>query len=147
MRTRLRPTVLALATLTFVLAACSESTTAPEVEVELPPEVVLVRATEVAGFDDTQYKVTCRATLEGASACPVVRWNGVDYIGLSYRDNRFSMAIHAFDASGALLGAREYTGARYLADVLLDAAARTATLVGQEGQTITVSWDELQTLR
>lgn len=85
-----------------------------------------------------------------ASRCqrlPNVRWNGGDYVGLSYRDNRVSMAIQAFAPGGALLGVCEYTGARYLEDVLLNAAARTATLVGQAGQTIIVSWDELQALR
>ena len=74
MRIGLRPTA-------FALAACSESTTAPEAEVELPPDVVLVRATEVTGFDTTQYTVTCRAKLHGASACPTSAGTAATMLG------------------------------------------------------------------
>ena len=144
MRTSPRPALALLLLLSSTFAGCSESTTAPQAEAV--PEVVLVPVREIAGFDTTEHKVSCFAVLDGGSACPVVRWEGVDYVGLSFRDNRFSMAIYAFGAGGSVLGVREHTGARYLEAAILDDVARTVTFVGQAARTISLGWDELKSI-
>jgi hypothetical protein len=136
------PAVLFL--LCSTLAACSESATAPQPEAV--PEVVLIPVADISGFDTDEHKVSCFALLDGGSACPVVRWDGVDYVGLSFRDNRFSMAIYAFGAGGSVLGFREHTGARYLEAAILDDVARTVTFVGQGANTIALTWDELKSI-
>lgn len=146
-----RSRLAVLIPLALSLQACSDSVTAPaepedEPVPEAVPTVVLIPSASISGFDADLFTVSCRATLDGAGACPIVRWDGVDYVGLSYRDNRVSLAVHAFGAGGAVLGVGEFPGTRYLEDAVIDTIARTASLVGQGSTTITASWDELRAL-
>ena len=139
-----------LSLLAATAAACSTSSNAlaPEVDDEdgapPPPSLIEIAPAELPAFDGDLYKSTCQTD---SGACPVVRWNGVDYVALSYRDNRLSFAIHAFDASGTVMGVREETGARYLAAVQMDAEARTVTFVGQAERSVTLTWDALEAIR
>jgi hypothetical protein len=73
--------------------------------------------------------------------------NGVDYVALSYRDNRFSFAIHAFAADGTLRGLREEVGARYLSAIQIDGEARVVAFVGQAERSVLLGWDSLQQIR
>jgi hypothetical protein len=68
-------------------------------------------------------------------------------VALSYRDNRLSLAIHAFETSGTLRGIREETGARYLAAVSVDADARTITFIGQADRSVLLGWETLRQIR
>lgn len=131
-------------------AACASSTTEPEATVQ-PPMVVDLSATAQVAFDENEYKVTCLAVPEDpvqiSTTCPVVRWNGYDYWALSFGDNRSSMAIHAFDASGQLHGVVELVGARYVYAIDIDDVAKTVTFRGQADRTVTMTWDEMEALR
>lgn len=133
---------------TVAIGACTQSTSAiapdPEPEPEDMPAVVEVAAVALPAFDTELYKATCQTT---SGQCPVVRWEGVDYVALSYRDNRFSFALHAFGADGSVRAVRELEGARYIAAVDLDTAARSVRLVGQSDRAVTLSFDDLRALR
>jgi hypothetical protein len=128
--------------------ACTQSSSAlapdPEPAPEEAPSVVEMAAVSVPAFDGDVYKVTCQTS---TGLCPIVRWEGVDYVALSYRDNRFSLALHAFGSTGAVLGVREMVGARYLAAAQVDAATRAVTFVGQADHAVSLSWDDLRALR
>ncbi len=138
---------LALAALVGA-GACTQSSSAlapdPEAEQEELPAIVEVAAVALPTFDRELYKATCQTA---SGQCPVVRWEAVDYVALSYHDNRLSFALHAFGADGSVLGVRELVGARYIASVALDSAARAVTLVGQGERSIVVTFDELRQLR
>lgn len=129
--------------------ACSGSDTAPGNEGSAPAVVQIDTASHPA-FDENLYKVVCM-TGPGATtvapACPVVRWDGVDYWALAYEDNRSSMAILAYDQTGALLNSVEKTGARYVYAIDVDSTAQSVTFHGQADATITMTWAELGQLR
>ncbi len=115
-----------------------------EPEQEAAPTVRLVAPAALPPFATDQYKATCQTT---SGECPVVRWQEVDYVALSFHDNRSSFAVHAFDAAGSTLGVHEAVGARYLADIRVDTEARTVTFVGQAERTVTLTWDALTAIR
>jgi len=142
------PTRAMAAALLFAATACTQSSSAltpdPEPSPEETPSVVEVAAVAVPTFDADVYKVTCQTS---TGLCPVVRWEGVDYVALSYRDNRFSLALHAFGSTGAVLGVREMVGARYLSAAQVDAATRAVTFVGQDAHAVSLTWDDLRALR
>lgn len=132
-------------------AACTSSTNAlgPEEEEETEetppaPAVTLVAPADLPLWDSLQYKSSCQTE---SRACPVVTWQEVDYVALSYLDNRASFAIHAYDAAGALLGVSEGTGARYLSAVRVDTAGRSVTFIGQDAFEVTRSWTQLEAIR
>lgn len=130
-------------------AACTTSSNFLEPEPDEPqpeaaPTVRLVAPGALPPFATELYKATCQTT---SGECPVVRWQEVDYVALSFRDNRSSFAVHAFDAAGSTLGVNEAVGARYLADIRVDAEARTVTFVGQADRTVTLTWDALTAIR
>ena len=149
-RPRSRRAAVALMTLaTAVTTACTESSNnlMPEMEDPTPeeiPTVVSLAPASLPSFDTDTYKATCQTP---SGECPVVRWEGVDYVALSFRDNRSAFAVHAFDAAGATLGVREETGARYLAAVQIDAEARAVVFVGQAERSVTLGWEALRGIR
>ncbi len=92
-------------------------------------------------------KVTCHVrpdVLDSASQCPVLVWNDYTYWALSYRDNRFAMAIVAYDRDGNLIKRFEKDGARYISSVAVDSNTNTVTFIGQASQSITMTWNELR---
>ncbi len=134
----------------FVVAgsACSSPPTSPTPDV---PTVVKVPVASRGAFDTTTYYPGCEvgpgSPVEPSTTCPVVRWDGYDYWAMAYHDNRSSMAIHVFDATGRLLNVVERPGARYLYAIDVDQAAKTVTFHGQTDRTIVMTWDALRALR
>ncbi|WP_226994359.1 hypothetical protein [Myxococcus hansupus] len=91
-------------------------------------------------------KTTCMQgpdSLNRSAVCPVVMVNGLHFWAHSYNDNRFGMALVAYDSSGNVVGIIERTGARYVWDIALDGANQTVILKGQASQTISVRWRDL----
>lgn len=76
--------------------------------------------------------------------CPVVLYNGLTFWPLSYRDNRFSIALVATDASGTVKDVQELAGARYAYKITIDASAQTITVYGQSNQTASTAWANLK---
>lgn len=142
--TRTPVLALCLGLLMAVSACSSSSPAAPEPEEETPPAVVEIAPASLPPYDTELYKTSCQTA---SGACPAVRWQGIDYVALSYRDNRFAFAIHAFDASGGTRGVMEAPGARYAAGIDVDPAARTVTFVGQADQAVTLAWSDLEGIR
>jgi hypothetical protein len=143
-----RPRTLFLLLTALALPACSEESPVQPEPVEPPaPEVAEVPTSELPAIDREIYKYSCPTNADGVRACPVVRWQGIDYAALSFRDNRISFAIHAWDAQGVLRSVQEFQGARYLASVEVDATAETATFTGQAERTVTLTWAELEAMR
>lgn len=136
--------------LLLAVAACTSSTNAlgpdeEEVDETSPaPEVRLVETSALPLWDSEQYKSSCQTETR---ACPVVTWRDVEYLALSYRDNRSAFAIHAYDATGALLGVTEAFGARYLAAIRVDTVNAAVTFVGQADLAVTLGWSELEAIR
>lgn len=139
-----------LLTLALAPAACTSSSNFLEpdpdepVEEVAPPTVRTVAPSDLPAFDTERFKATCQTS---SGACPVVRWKDVDYVALSYRDNRSSFAIHAFDAAGGTVGVAEALGARYVNDARVDVDGRTVTFVGQADRAVTFGWDDLAAIR
>lgn len=134
----------------LALPACSDDSPV-EPEVDEPevsqPTVAEVPVAELPVFDTELYKTSCSTPNSGVRACPVIRWDGVDYVALSFRDNRLSFAIHAWDTAGGLRSVQEFRGARYLAAVEIDTTAETVGFVGQDERTVTLTWAELEAMR
>lgn len=136
--------------LLLAVAACSSSTNAlapenEEIDEPLPaPDVRLVEASALPLWDSEAYKSSCQTETR---ACPVVTWKEVDYLALSFHDNRTAFAIHAYDATGTLLGVSEAFGARYLGAIRVDTANTAVTFVGQADREVTLGWSELEAIR
>ncbi|MEQ9568831.1 MAG: hypothetical protein RLN75_01465 [Longimicrobiales bacterium] len=141
-------TTLPLMLVVAASAACTSSSNFLEPEPEEPeveqPGVRMVARDALPGFATDLYKATCQTS---SGECPVVQWQDVDYVALSFHDNRSAFAIHAFDAAGSTLGVTEAVGARYLNDIVVDVDARTVAFVGQDERTVTLTWDDLATIR
>lgn len=75
--------------------------------------------------------------------CPVLRFNGYTYWAYSYRDNRSSFGIVAYDDAGEIVTQWEATGARYMWQITVDSTAETVTFFGQANRTATLTWAEL----
>ncbi len=76
--------------------------------------------------------------------CPVLKLNGYSYWAYSYNDNRMDMAIIAYDPAGRVAYAWDKAGARYLFQINVNAGNQTVAFVGQGGNTINMSWQELE---
>lgn len=83
------------------------------------------------------------ANLAAAALCPVLKWNGHSYWAYSFADNRNALAIVAYEPKGKQVARWDVTGTRYLNAITVDAAAKTATFVGQNGTKVTRTWDQL----
>jgi hypothetical protein len=102
-------------------------------------------------------KETCLADtgsgVNFSDTCPVIEWRGVTYYAYSYLDNRFSLAIVAYDSSNNVVLNRELTGVRYIHDIQLSQGALqidghgnlvgTATFFGQSDRVGTLNWGDL----
>ena len=91
-------------------------------------------------------KVTCMKgpdALDPCTTCPVIQWCEYTYWAYSYIDNRYGMAIVAYDRGNNMVQEWEKTGARYVYKITVDNAAQTVTFWGQSNNTIVVPWKEL----
>jgi hypothetical protein len=98
---------------------------------------------------DPDVRLSCNVsptTFESSPTCPVIVWGDYTYWVYSFNDNRTSMAVVAYDQSGNAVKRWDFSGARYLVDITVDAGAKTVVLTGQASQTITISWDDLRSL-
>ncbi|OHX10212.1 hypothetical protein [Chromobacterium sphagni] len=85
-------------------------------------------------------------TPDGESAtCNVISYNGLTYWAYSYIDNRVSLNLVAYDASGKVVAQQELPGARYLWKITSDATKQTVTFYGQSNQTVSKNWNQLPT--
>lgn len=82
----------------------------------------------------------------GLSNCPVINWGGYDFFPLDYQDNRYTLAVSAYDASGGFKWTRNYSGYRYASGVSIDSTARTFTYTGVQpsGSSLTIPWSDLE---
>ena len=122
--------------------ACSDSPTEPE-----PAPVVESVAANAHPAVPEGLKATCLVSPESTEAsptCPVVRWLGLTYWAFSHGDNRGSLTVVAYAASGEAIEQWERAGARYLWQITVDATAATVTFQGQDGATVTMGWEELR---
>jgi hypothetical protein len=74
---------------------------------------------------------------------PVVRWDAYIFWPLSYIDNRVSFAVIVTDTSRQVLKQIEAVGARYIAQINVDMAARQVGFTGQAGDVATMSFGDL----
>ena len=88
-------------------------------------------------------KITCNYAAD-ADACPVAVWNGYTYWAYSYKDNRMAFDIAAYDAYGNLAKEWQKSGARYVEDITVDSDYETVTFLGQAGNTVTMTFDEME---
>ncbi|MEC2074424.1 hypothetical protein [Alkalihalophilus marmarensis] len=83
-------------------------------------------------------------TLLPNSNYPVIKSNGYTYWPLSYNDNRYGMAIVAYNHQGELVKVWHKDGARYIVNVNTDPSSNNITLVGQSNRNIILTWKELE---
>lgn len=82
-------------------------------------------------------------TYESSPPAPVLKWNGYTYYAFSYTDNRYSLAIVVYDASGNIVYQWEKAGARYLYRIEIDIVNKLVIFFGQSDTTVVMTWDEL----
>ena len=77
--------------------------------------------------------------------CPVLLYNDLTYWPYSYRDNRFALAIVAYDAAGNIVSEQELTGPRSVWQITVDVDASTVSFYGGENSQnfATLTWLEL----
>ena len=130
----------------FAILGCSGATTAAPVGLQGTPTVVAASWT-TAPAHSADLKVSCTQPDGSASqTCPVISWDGVTFWAFSYADNRSSLAIVAYDATGKALGTLDRPGARYVAQVTIDPSAQTVALQGQAAATVSATWNELRAI-
>jgi hypothetical protein len=91
-------------------------------------------------------KMVCLAdpnTLQFSSTCPVIKTDGYIYWPFSYIDNRYGMAIVAYDQAGRAVRRWDKMGARYIVKIDTDPVTNRLVLVGQSSRCIVVDWNEL----
>ena len=89
--------------------------------------------------------VTCANTPEFtalATKCPVIRYQGMTTWVLSYKDNRWSMALVTFGPDNKIVRNVEKKGARYIVNAVSSPKTQLITLSGQSNKNITVPWSE-----
>ncbi|MEZ4417029.1 MAG: hypothetical protein R3E10_14855 [Gemmatimonadota bacterium] len=135
-------TVLSLTIAVSTLGAC-DSTTEPE---EAQPEIVRLAVETMGAIDANEYWADCPSgpnSLEAGPTCPVIRWNGRNYWPLTRTDNKSTIAFHAFDAQGRLLGVQEFDGARYPYTIEVDLVAETFVIRGQADRFVVVTFAQV----
>ena len=143
------PTSTSPPTPTLPVATPETAETAVPEPTPTPTQDPVVENVEMTNLPDTPYglKVTCLEgtdTLQSSSTCPVIKWDGYTYWAYSHHDNRIAMTIVAYDTAGNVVQQWYRTGARYVVQITVDTAAKTVTFLGQDGQTIVMTWDELR---
>lgn len=140
---------LGLIACSCAVLGCSGATTAapPAAPVGLKGTPAVVAASwTTAPAHSVDLKVTCAQPGSPSDTCPVISWDGIMFWAFSYADNRSSLAIVAFDATGKALGTLDRPGARYVAQVTIDPSAQTVALQGQAAATVSATWDELRAI-
>lgn len=89
------------------------------------------------------FVLMCLANRSLLAQCPLLRWGDYTYWVYSPINNSSSMAIVAYDPSGAIVQQWVRDGARYVNAITVDADAQTVTFVGQGDLTIRMTWAEL----
>ena len=137
---------LGLIACSLAIVGCSGATTTAPVGLQGTPTVVAASWT-TAPAHSADLKVSCTQS-DGSSSqtCPVISWDGVTFWVFSYADNRSSLAIVAYDATGKALGTLDRPGARYVAQVTIDPSAKTVALQGQAAAVVSATWDELRSI-
>ena len=78
-----------------------------------------------------------------ALKCPVIRYQGMTTWVLSYKDNRWSMALVTYDRDNKIVRNVEKKGARYIVNAVSSPRTQMVTISGQDNKAITVPWSEL----
>ncbi|MBL4705220.1 MAG: LamG domain-containing protein [Flavobacteriales bacterium] len=95
-------------------------------------------------------KYTCLivpSKLDSSNECPVIQWLGYTFWPFSYINNRTSLGIVAYDASGKVAAQWELPGVRYIYSITVNSANKTITFTGQSNQTGTLTWDKLDIIK
>ncbi|MDM8566398.1 hypothetical protein QUF74_12215 [Candidatus Halobeggiatoa sp. HSG11] len=117
----------------------------PVDKVSVKPPVAETLPTTKAPSPPDSLKVTCQYVAD-SSLCPVITWNGYTYWAYSYRDNRVSLNISAYDCKGNLAKQWEKSGTRYIRNITVDDSAKTVSFVGQYPKPVVMNWSELLSL-
>lgn len=147
---RFRASCVAVALVTFAVAACSDDPTGPGEEQADPPEVTFLALSSLPqvptelGLNVSCWNGSDSPGVGTAPDCPVLVWEGYRYWAHSHNDNRGAMTVVAFNEAGALVQTWERPGARYLWQITVDVEAETVTFYGQGNGTIEMSWAELR---
>ncbi|NVO11907.1 MAG: hypothetical protein HXX16_18260, partial [Bacteroidales bacterium] len=111
-----------------------------------PDPVVETRPSTSAPSIPAGMKCACMVDQQSTAInpnCPVIVYKGKTFWAFSYIDNRMSMGIVAYDASGKVCTTWEKPGARYVYKITVDNTAKTVTFWGQANQSVTMTWAEL----
>ncbi len=127
----------------FALAAIAFAST---VEAGTPPPGAAVIANVNAASappPPAGLKVICLVdpnSLQSAKTCPVVQRLGTTTWAYSYIDNRVSLALVTYDASGKILRNVEQKGLRYVWNMTSSLSDQTVTIFGQSNAYTTLPW-------
>ena len=115
---------------------------APAAPVSTNPVVVAVAAGSSPPVP-AGLKVTC---MDGANVftsngtCPVVKYKGLTTWAFSFVDNRMSFALVTYDANNNVVQNQTMDGSRYVWQITVDEASRSATVWGQATTKVTAAW-------
>jgi hypothetical protein len=118
------------------------SAPAPAAPVTTNPVVVAVPAGSSPPVP-AGLKVTC---MDGANVftsngtCPVVKYKGLTTWAFSFVDNRMSFALVTYDANNNVVRNSTVDGSRYVWQITVDEASRSATVWGQATTKVTAAW-------
>jgi hypothetical protein len=118
------------------------SAAAPAAPVTTNPIVVAVAAGSSPPVP-AGLKVTC---MDGANVftsngtCPVVKYKGLTTWAYSFVDNRMSFALVTYDANNNVVQNSTVDGSRYVWQITVDEASRSATVWGQATTKVTAAW-------
>ncbi|NUU62475.1 InlB B-repeat-containing protein, partial [Paenibacillus agri] len=104
------------------------------------PEVIEMVKGDVPANIPPGKKTVCQ---NDSNMCPTVQWGRATYWIYSDINNDYTMTVAAYNSSGALLGYKTFSGARYINKITLNETDRTVTLIGQDNNEISFNWDEL----
>jgi len=72
--------------------------------------------------------------------CPVVKYKGLTTWAYSFVDNRMSFALVTYDANNNVVQNQTMDGSRYVWQITVDEASRSATVWGQATTKVTAAW-------
>ena len=111
------------------------------------PVVSSGMAANPPGMIPDDLKVSCSYS-PGRSAnpiCPVLLYRGLTYWAYSYRDNRYSLALVAYDDAGNVVERWEIENTRYIWQITVDTDNATVLFYGDNflTESVSVSWLDL----
>jgi hypothetical protein len=109
------------------------------------PDIIYVPRKNPPPNVPADLNVTCANTPQFtalADKCPIIKYQGYVTWVLSYKDNRFSMAVVTWDGTGKVVRNVEQKGARYIVNAVSSSKTHTITLSGQDSKTITLPWSD-----